>query len=783
MRVLNNVRFGVRLLIRQPLFAASVICTLALGIGANSAIFSLFNAVVLRPLPVREPERLLRLQLQSKQGARTSLSYTEYLHLRDENEDVSTLVAHSQGRLVLTHRRSGDTAGISTEFASANYFDLFEAPVMIGRPFSKAEDLPGADPVLMLSHRIWVSHFDADPGIVGGQAIVNGLPFTIVGVCSKEFTGITRRAADVYVPIAAQSILKPSALSRPDFNWLQVFAVLNPEVVAERAQASLSVTVAGLAQGSEPVERVALVSPHPGGPGTVELILVNGSVGLILLIACANVSNLMLVRAYGRRREFAVRVSLGATRRHLISQCLAEGLILALLGALLGILVGYWMADSLVTATGVLGDLDVRPDSRVFAYALFLALVALFAFGSGPALRGTRFDVNQVLKEESSLSGFRAPFRRRLLVTCQVGASVSLLIVAGLLAKGFYTARFADRGFSAERVVQVALTFTDAASEQGKGDILRQELLQSLGSSATVEATGCALNPPYGNRPRIEELQSPQLRVGVNRISGEYFRAVGMRLIAGRNFTEQEIAAGNQVAIVSESLARRLWPTGDAVGRAFATSGEPFPSQVVGIVNDLISNEPRLYVYRPLRFRDAKDATILIRTTIDPQSLISSLSRELPTLDRAVLPEVQLLKRNFDDQMKGAHADTVFWGSVALLAIVLATVGMYGVVSSSTMQRTREIGVRMALGATSRTILRMLLLQGLPPVAIGLSAGLILAAVASRVLTARLHGLSPLDPSVYVGVCLLVGLVALTAAYLPARRAALTDPLQAVRYQ
>ncbi len=785
MRVfLRDLTLSLRLAFKRPAWTAVIVLTLGLGIGVNSAIFSLYNAAVLRPLPVRDVERLNLLQKSSKEGLRNSFSYAEYAYLRDHNRAFSTLVAHSWDRLSLADESTGQVEEVSAVTVSASYFRMLTSSLLIGRGFSDRDEKPGSDPVVILSHRFWERRCGANGDIVGKSVLLNERSFTVVGVCSKTFRGLNLHIPDVFVPLAARTLLRPASVGQAD-GRLQLFAIRSVNVTIPQAEAQINSVAAALREtypGPHQEWKLVLGSPQTNGPATFELAIVMSAVGLVLLIACVNVSNLILARASSRRKEFAVRASLGASRSRLVRLCLAESLVFSVLGGGLGVLTGHWMGNSLLAVTEVLTGVVLTPDWRVFAHALLLSVLSVLICGLSPALHGTRLNVSEVLKEESIVAGTHARSRRSLLVVSQVAASLSLLIVATLFLTSLYHARYADSGISADSVIQVGLERpADGKDRESQRIILQDELVARLRTVPGIDSVSLSINVPCGDRSAQERLAG-DIRATVNHVSAGYFRVLGMRVLKGRDFTNEETQIEAHSAIVSESLAARLWPGRNPVGQFLDRSPGTERAEVVGVVNDTVWDTPKMCIYRPVSRNERSKSIVLVRASENPVAVMGSIRRSVLSIRNDLQPRISRLQTNIDDRLRGSKADATVWGTLAILALALATVGIYGVVNYATSQRIREIGIRMALGATPREILQVLVFGGLRPVLIGCALGVTLAALASRFFVSRLHGLSPLDPGIYLTVSLFIGSVALLSAYLPARRAARTDPLQALRH-
>ena len=816
--LLQDVRYGSRMLARSPGFTLVSVVSLALGIGVNTAVFSLFNAVLIRALPVvRGQERLVWLRAPS--------SYPDYLDYREQAQGFEGMAA-ATGTREFSLTRGGEPELVRGEFVTANYFDVLGVGAHAGRLFVEAE---GREParVVVLSHQLWRARFDSDPGVVGRQVTLNGLGFTVVGVAPEGFVGTEAGLnRELWVPLPAHALLNPPDAARVldggggedilrvrHSHWLAVFARLRANVTREQAAAELAgvarrVAEAGDGRVDEATLRREQLLPLSGGkaPGDREQALpvagvVMAVLGLVLLIACANIAGLLVARAAVRRRETAIRQALGAGRARLVRQWLTESLLLSCLGGAAGLLLALWANDVMASyAAGTpLASLDLRLDYRVLAFTLLVSVGAGVAFGLAPALQASRIDIVTALKTEDALAraGSRRSRLRAAFVTAQVTLSVVLLVCAGLFIRSLWSAHTIDPGFRVERALTVPVDLGLLRYKSEDGRAFYRELLSRVAAQPGVESASLVRFAQLGNsfaqgqvfaEGRAAEA-GEGTGAGFNIVGPDYFRTMGTRLVRGRDFTDADREGAPGVAVVSETLAAMLWPGEDALGKrvSFEGAGGPF-LEVVGVARDgkyrSLGDRSRPYIYRPLMQSYEPRMTLVVRASGDPRALAGPVREHLRALDRDLpVADVRTLEEQLDLSLLPARVAAYTLGGFGLLALALAAIGIYGVVSYTVARRTREIGVRVALGAGRADVLRLILGEGLSAVGAGLGLGLLLSFALTRVLGGFLYGVTASDPLTFVGVPALLGSVALAAGYLPARRAAKVDPMVALRYE
>ncbi len=808
---IKDIQYAIRGLVRRPAFSTLAVLTLALGIGANTAIFGMLDAVMFRSLPVVAPERLVKLETLRPEGrSNINYSYPKYREYRDKNQVCSSLTAYYSTPLSLSG--GGATAErVFGTIASGEYFTTLGVAPALGRVFTAADDqTPGAHPVIVLSYGLWQRRFGAANDVIGKTLEINKHTFTVIGVMPQSFTGTIRGfSTDLWMPLMmhAQAVPSdpPDALTRPGFSWLEVMGRLKPGVTTAEAAASFATLGLQLddADGVRGPERLTAVSNEHGESYLVRdfatpLTVMMVAIGLVLLIACANVANLLLVRASTRRKEIAVRLAVGATRARLIRQLLTESLVLSLTGGAVGLLIAFW-ADSFWTLIKPAGDylpltLQTGLNLRVLLFALGVSLITGVAFGLIPALQASRFDYTPALKDEAPHWRGERRFRLRdLLVVAQVAVSLVVLVGAGLFVRSLRQLQQIDVGFRPERTLVVQIDPSLQGYNKDKGSELYRQLLDRVRAIPGVRnATYASTVTPNAGGSRIQDVVQIEggapggdVAVEYNRVGPEYFTTMNIAL-RGRDFTSADRRGAQPVAIINESMARRVFPNEEAVGKRFRFGTEGPYSEIVGVAPDgkyrTLREEPQLCVYEPFFMSYRHEMNLLVRSDLNTPVLLGQIKSELGALD----PTIPLFNiRTLDEQIRSvtfqeratALTTTLFGG----LALLLATIGLYGVMSYAVVQRTREIGIRIALGAKSADVLSMVLKSGMKLVLAGVAVGVVAALVLTRVIRSFLFGITATDVFTYSSVAAgLIG-VALLACLIPARRAAKVDPLVALR--
>jgi putative ABC transport system permease protein len=802
--LLQDLRYGFRMLLKSPGFTAVAVLTLALGIGANTAIFSVVNAVMLKPLPFHDPDRLMVLSEANPRQPHVSVAYPNYFDWRQQNHVFEEMATFQQMDFNLAGVNEPENIGGSA--VSPNLFRTLGVKPILGRDFLPEEELKGTAPVAILSHGLWQRRFGAEPNAVGKTLTLDGKVFTIVGVLPSSF--VIYEGADLFTPIGVWR--DDRMMERGGHDDTSVVARLKPGVTPAQAQAEMDTIARRLEQQYPATNTGYRVAMSPirdafvGDSGPPILVLF-AAVGFVLLIACANVANLLLARGSGRGKEIAIRSALGASRLRVVRQLLTEAVVLGLLSGALGLVLGSWGLTALPAL--VPGDVSqgapIAIDRWVLAFSAFLSLVTVAVFGLAPALQASRADLNETLKESGrSASASRKHHRlRNLLVVSEIAFALVLLIAAGLLIKSFGRLLAVNPGFNPENVLTMSITLRGPKYEKSERvtAFARNSLerIRTLpGVSFAALGTDLPLTDSHSRRditidgqplPSIGDFPHPDFHV----VSPDYTRAMGLPLLRGRDFTEADNQQAPGAVLISESLARRFWPNGDAVGKRIL-NGHPAANSpwqtIVGVVGDTkqygLSAATRWEVYQSYLQHPVPNFRIVVRSASKPEALTAGIKSELHALDQDVpLSEVTTMQQMVTGSIGTQRITMLLLGLFAALAMMLAAVGIFGVISYSVSQRTQEIGIRMALGAERRDVLRLVVGKGIGLTLIGVGAGLVGALALTRFLSSLLFGVRPTDPMIFSGVSLLLAAVALFASYIPARRATKVDPMVALRYE
>jgi predicted permease len=814
--LLQDLRYGLRMLWKTPGFTLVAVVSLALGIGLNTAIFSIVNVILIRPVPmVKEQGRVVWL--------RASISYPDYVDYREQTQSFEGMAA-ATGTSEFSLARGGEPELIKGEYVTENYFDVLGVGALIGRTFIKEEGQTPAR-VVVLSEHLWRTRFDSDSTIIGRQISINGLGFTVVGVAPKNFIGTEAGLnRELWVPLSMQPVLNPPEASRTadplsnrfkerDSRWLAVFARLKPGVSREQAGTELTTVARHVAEAyrgkvsAETLRTVQLLSMNGGmDPQDREEALplvgiVMVVVALVLLIACANIASLLLARAAVRRRETAIRQALGATRPRLVRQWLTESILLGVAGGALGLLLALWANQLLISylQTTPLASLELGLDWRVLAFTLGVSVITGIVFGLAPALQASRLDIVMALKsEDAQRAGSRRSRLRAVFVTAQVTLSVVLLVGAGLFIRSLQSANTIDPGFRVERALTVPINLGLLRYKEFEGDNFYRNLLARVEAQPGVERASLVRFAQLGfsfaqfqvfKEGSRDKQRDEGISTGFNVVGPNYFKTMETPLVRGRDFAETDRKGAPGVVALNETLAATLWPGEDALGKRVSVSGPEGPFlEVIGVARDgkyrSLGEAPHPYIYQPLLQSYDPKMTLVVRTKGEPQSVATAVREQIRALDSNLpVADVKTLRDQLDLSLFPSRVAAWTLGGFGVLALLLAAIGIYGVVSYSVAQRTREIGVRMALGAKEKDVLRLVLGEGLFVIAIGLALGLLLAFAATRVIVGFLYGVGATDPLTFAGVPLLLGFIALVASYLPARRATKVDPLVALRYE
>lgn len=804
---MQDLRYGIRLLAKRPGFSAVTVLALALGIGANTAIFSVVNAVLLRPLPFKDPDQLVMLWEKPPRALRNVVSAGNFLDWRDHSQNFEQMTAVTGESFNLSD--VSEPEQILVVKASANLFDLLGATPALGRTFLAGEDQGGHDRVVVLTNSIWQRRFGADASIIGQSVTLNGDKYTVIGILPPDFQ-FAGRQTEAYIPLAFES----SQLNRR-FHYLRVFARLKPGVTIPRAQTEMDTIAAGIAGESPDTNKDWGVTIDSLGERTVgdvkpALLILFGAVGIVLLIACANVANLLLAQASTRQKEIAIRTALGATRTRLTRQLLIENVPLTVLGGALGLLLAMWGVDALVALnpSGIPRIDKTSIDSNVLVFTLAVSLLTAMIFGLAPALEAAKVDLNESLKEggRGSTGGARRRRIRSLLVISEVALSLVLLIGAGLLVKSFARLQSVDPGFRVDNVLTMSLSlpksrYTGADQLAGFYNQVLQRVeslpgVESAGLVTSLPLTGWNIGQPFTIDGRT---LSPDEATAANYqfTSPEYFRAMGMPLLRGRYFTEQDSSHSAPVTIINQAIARRFFPDEDPIGKHISISslipgqtkvGPAVSREIIGVVGDVkesgLAEESSLEVYVSYLQNPLLETNLVVHTSGEPSGLVAAVRSQVLAVDKdQPVSEIKTMEQVLSESVAGRRFNMLLLGLFAMVALILAAVGIYGVISYSVTQRTHEIGVRMALGASATDVIKLVVGQGMILTATGVSIGLVAAFAVTRVMSSLLFGVSATDPMIFAVISLLLTGVALVASLVPARRAVKVDPMVALRYE
>ena len=800
--LLSDARFAARVLRKSPIFTAVVVAVLALGTGAVTTVFSAMNAAVLRPLPgVADPDGLVSVRPAHRDGAvAEQMSYGRYASLRDRSRMFRGLAAW--GRVALTISTDAGGTAAMANMVSANYFDVLGVRPSVGRFFAEEEGrTPGAHPVLVLSHAFWTVRLGADIGAIGRTVFVNGHPFTVIGVAPRGFHGIyTGLKADAWVPLMMQPQLRPRS-NLTTASWLWVFGRLGKGGHGAAAESELAGLVAALrAESGEPERpgtvigmRLSPLTGLPGGEGRALLgfmSLMLAAAALVLVIACVNVASMLSARYAARQREMAVRTALGAGRQRLLRQLMTEVLALFLVGALGGFVVAQ-VATAALERLPLPGNvpltLELSPDLRVLAFAVAVTVAAGLLVGLPSALRGARRDVTSALRDDSSGSGRRRTLIGRSLVVGQLAFSLVLLVVAGLFGRALERGQRLPIGFNPDGVMTVTLEPESWGYDAARARAFYRTLGERVRSIPGVTAASYTGRMPLMMSKSVDDITTSdglQVSIQYATVDRAYFDVLELPLVRGRDFGDADDDRAPKVAIVNESCARRVWPDGDALGGTFRFRGEL--TTVVGIARDAkyaaLDEATPSFAYFPIAQISHPTRTLLVRTAGSPESYASSLQQTVQSIDPLLpRPPAASMRRAIGIVLLPQRAAALVTGALGFVGLLLAVVGLYGIMAFSVGRRTREIGIRVALGARRGEILGMVMREGLRFVVLGVVLGLVFAAVVTRLLARWLFDVNPVDVATFAAMSLLFVAVAAVATYVPARRAATADPLEALR--
>ena len=816
----NDLRYAFRMLLKSPGFTLIAMLALGLGIGANTAIFSVFNGVLWRPLPVKDPQQLVILASKTSGfDFPLNLSYPDFQDYRQLKTVFSDLVAYSPNPVNFGSEGRPERAW--SEMVSGNYFTMLGIEAVRGRTFAADEGwIPGKDTLMVLSYKFWQKRFGGDPAIIGQTVQVNNHAFTIIGVTPESFHGAYYfLEPDFYIPLTTMGLLDATQaddLNKRGASFLRVLGRLQPGVTSAQAMAAAEPLDRRLAQefpdSHKGLSLLVLpelkARPEPGlvaGFMSTAALVFMLLVGLVLLIACANVANLILARANGRRKEFATRTALGATRGRMIRQMLTETVLLSVFGGLLGLFFARWAALALMSVrlpTDIPIKLfDLRMDWRIFTFAFLAAMVTGIVAGLVPSLQASRTDLADALKaggRSGGASSGRHRFRNALVIS-QVAVSLLLLACAGFFIRSLQNSAHVDMGFRVDHTLLMSMDVGLQGYSEERGQQFFKQLAERVRSLPGVRDAAIAAYIPMGNDNTLVNIypegqpvddKSKTISAFDDVVQPSYFRTAGTSVVQGREFTEADSATAPHVAIVNDTFAKTVWPDQDPIGKIFRTKKEGPPIQVVGLTRTgkylFLYEKPQLYVYFPLAQNYNAGANLFVYTQDDPQRLASAVRDQIRQMD-AGLPVFSVT--TMDEQVQygkalfPARLGVMFVGTFGLLGLVLASVGVYGVVSYSVSQRTQEIGIRTALGAQRSHVLSMILKQGMGMALIGTAVGIVLSFLLFRGLGSMLYGVKSTDFVTLSAVSALLLGVAFAASFIPALRAARVDPVVALREQ
>ena len=804
-----DLRYGLRMLVRSPSFTLVAIGVLAIGIAAGTSIFSVVNAVLLRPLPYTEPDRLLLVQesLPKLYLSTNAVSAAEYWDYKDGNQVFSEIACFTTQNLNLTGQ--GEATRIHVARVSASLFPLLGVPPKVGRTFTEDEDRAGADAVILISERLWRTQFASDPEIAGRSIKLDEKPYAVIGVMPSRFQfpstdNAFSDAVDLWVPLAMSDEERKGRANSFDYG---VIGRLKPGVTIDQARSDIQGIGERMQQehpdiykgNIEIVANVISLEQQVVKRVRTVLLVLFGAVGLVLLVGCANVANLLLARSQVRVKEMAIRTAIGASPRRLIRQLITECLLLAVLGGGLGLLLASWMVDLLVKfGPGNLPRLlEVSLDPRVLLFTLAVSVLTGIVFGLAPALHSVRVNLNEALKESGGrASGSRSSKRiRGVLIVFETASALVLLIGAGLLIHSFARLLRVPPGFRPDGVV-VARTSMPAARypkiENGKA--MYQRALESIGSLPGVEAVGVASNLPLADDWtigfRIEgQDQSTYYSSSNSWVSNDYFRAMGIQLVAGRTFIDNDDEGAPPVVVVSQSFARKFWPDENPIGKRMRWGGWGVEwLTIVGVVGDVrvasLEKEPAPASYMPIFqvSRTRRNVVFIARTSGDTTALVHAMRERIQAIDQELpVYDVRTMNNVIAESVEQRRFAMLLISIFAVIALLLASVGLYAVMSNLVAQRTREIGIRIAMGARRIDVLTLVVRQGAMLALTGVVLGLLCSFALTRVLSSMLFGVSATEPLVFIAVPLVLMAVALGACLVPARRATRVDPMVALR--
>ena len=817
--LIKDVRYGVRMLAKNPGVTLVAVITLALGIGANTAIFSGVSAFLIRPLNIPRASELIRpLEMAEDRGLTDEFSYPDFVDYRNQATSFTGLAAEDMLQAAIDADNQNDV--IWGQVVSANYFDVLEVKPLMGRTFLPEEDkIIGANPVVVLGHSYWQRRLGSDPNIVGKTVQLNNRAYQVIGVTPEYFVGTKfALALDFWVPISMAEDLRrnPGILAERGSHWMNVIGRLKPGVSMSQASAEIA-TIAKRLNETYPDNRASTTQAivkseidgrweEMGGAFKSGGAIAMAIVGLILLIACANVANLMLARAAARRKEIGIRLALGASRLRLVRQLLTESLLLSIVGGGLGLLLAFWVTNLMAGFIPILEykvvDGFFSIDSRALVFTLIISLATGLVFGLAPAWHSSNPDVVPVLKGDPEVARrgrLRAFGLRNVLVVAQVALSLVVLVCGGLFIKSFRKAQTMDPGFGNAKGLIVSLSPTLVGYEEEPARNFYRQVVERVSHLPGVEAAAYSRMLPLGdssnsNGPVLKEGEtlargSAGRDIMTTIVSPGYFNAMQIPILEGRDFDDRDTPKTQRVIIINQQMAQLLWPGESAVGkRIFIGSDSRDLLQVVGIVKTgkyrALAEDPKPFFYYSMGQLRPRTMALVVRPSVDPRSLVGTIRSEVQAIDRRVpLFAIKTMEEHKTYALWAPNLAASFSLAFGVVAILLSAIGLYSVMAYVVSQRTREVGIRMALGANRADVLKLITRQGMRLAVVGVAIGFLLALALAQVLSSLLIGISGYDVTTFVLVPALLTAVALVACYLPARRATKVDPLIALRYE
>lgn len=797
--LLQDVRYSVRTLLKKPGFTFIVVLTLALGIGANSAIFSIVNALLLRPLPYHDPDRLVVVWSVYGTNDKAYASAANYRDWKEQSQAFEHLAAYDTGRFNLGGGVQPEA--IDGALVSADLFPVLGVKPILGDLLRPEEEQRGQNRVALISNGLWQRRFGADKNVLGKTLTLDGDSYTVLGVMPANFNFPEK--AELWIPLS----FSPDEMNDRSYNHLSVIGRMKPGVSLQQAQMEMSTIANRLAQqypqsNAERGIRLVTLQEDIVGDIRLALLVLIAAVGFVLLIACANITNLMLARALRRQKEIAIRTALGATRLRLIRQLVTESLLISLLSGALGILLAFWGVGFLIRISpGNIPRLDeISVDMRVVVFTFIISLLTGLIFGLAPALQASSPDLHDSLKEGKGTSGSGTGRQRARswLIVAEMALALVLLIGAGLLIKSFLKLSHVEPGFNPNNILTMAVSLSPPKYKT-RADLITfyQQLLQHIETVPGVQSVGAISHLPLSGRdfgldfsivghPPASPGESMAARYRV--ISLNYLRAMEIPLLKGRDFTERDRRESPPVVLINETLAKRYFPNEDPLGKLLNLEGQETPREIVGVIGSVkhvkLDTEAKPEIYAPHMQAPQPTMTIVVRTSSDPLSFVSAMRSQVAAVDKdQPVYNVKTMDQYLSESVAQPRFRTMLLAVFAAVALILATIGIYGVISHSVNQRTHELGIRIALGAQPRDLFKLVVGQGLLLAVEGIVIGLIASIYLTRIMSGLLFGVSATDPTAFIAIPLLLIGVAFVASYLPARKAMKVDPIVALKHE